>query len=306
MTHARPAIPKAATAAIAAVALMALGALAPAVVPPAAAQDALVPTPAPEGPRPYPYAVLGQQPGGLPEPTHEALEAELGADILLRPEEIVMQLPAPDGRIFEFTFPQYMQTPRPAYAAFGGDDETYDRFGLLLATDALEGRVLGISRTLRAPNAEAPDYAALRAQLVGPLRRALRRARRGRPPRPDLGLDRRRPRRGPPRPARALHAVRDRHRRDHPRGLQALRRDVLQVPRVPLRLPPPGPRLPGLRRHLHRLAPNRPGLLHHRLSPLGLRARPPPRRGPPTPSSSTGCSRARTRTASPPTQSPRT
>ena len=164
MPHARPAIPK---AAIAAAALMALGALTPAVVSPAAAQDALVPTPAPEGPRPYPYAVLGQQPGGLPGPTHEALKAELGADILLRPEEIVMQLPAPDGRIFEFTFPQYLQTPRPVYAGLGGDDETYDRFGLLLATDALEGRVLGISRNLRAPNTEVPDFAALRAQLVG-------------------------------------------------------------------------------------------------------------------------------------------
>ena len=141
-----------------------LGALAPT---PAAAQDAFTPVPAPEGPRPYPYAVLGQQPGGMPEPTHDALEAALGADILLVPEEIVFQLPAPDGRLFELAFPQRLSTPRPVYVGLGGDDETYDRFRLTLATGALEGRVLGIARTLRAPNAEAPEYPALRAQLVG-------------------------------------------------------------------------------------------------------------------------------------------
>ena len=125
-----------------------------------------MPVPAPEGPRPYPYAVLGVQPGGLPEEARAALEAELGAPIQLEPTEIILQLPAPDGRVLEFTFAQHLASPRPLHAGFGGDDDTYDRFGLVLATPALEGRVLGLYRSMRAPTGALPQYPALRAQLV--------------------------------------------------------------------------------------------------------------------------------------------
>ena len=138
-----------------------------------AAPDAFTSMPAPEGPRPYPYAVLGVQPGGLPEEVQAALEAELGRPIELEAETVQVRVAAPDGRAFETAYVTELASPYdPAQglaelADRSAPREPYERFWLGLATPALEGRVTSLTRSLHRPSAEIPQPVALRAQLEG-------------------------------------------------------------------------------------------------------------------------------------------
>jgi hypothetical protein len=115
--------------------------------------------------RPYPYAILGTQPGDdldeLLELFAERAEAEPYGDTE------VFQVTSPNGRSFEFTFDVWRNigglTIREAIAQ---SNRNYaEGFRVELATDVLEGTALSIERSMRQPTGELPEALALRAQL---------------------------------------------------------------------------------------------------------------------------------------------
>ncbi|WP_157779841.1 hypothetical protein [Celeribacter ethanolicus] len=144
--------------------LMFCGALfAPLTVFPVAAhaQDHLTETLTPE-PRPYPYAILDIQPGA------EAMEASsmFGERmmLILVPEQVALRVENGEGRAFALTFDQKLVTQGVGLHTRMGRDP-YAEITATLATETMGGRVLQIRRTMREPNENLPEPAALIAQL---------------------------------------------------------------------------------------------------------------------------------------------
>ncbi len=125
------------------------------------AQDHLTETLTP-APRPYPYAILDIQPGA------KAMEAAsmFGERmmLILVPEQIALRVENGEGRAFALTFDQKLVTQGVGLHTRMGRDP-YAEITATLATEAMGGRVLQIRRTIREPNENLPEPAALIAQL---------------------------------------------------------------------------------------------------------------------------------------------
>lgn len=129
-------------------------------VSPAFADD-LTPLPAPE-PRPCPYKVLDLQPGQIATEIVPQLEEHLGGS--LNPKIIQQVVTSPEGRRFEADITIGYNTAGIGLRTRMGN-EPYEEITLKNATPVLEGRLVGLWRTMRKPNAELPDPAALAAQI---------------------------------------------------------------------------------------------------------------------------------------------
>lgn len=118
--------------------------------------------PSPEE-RQYPMAILGVQPGMLAEEAQALVEGRV--DLELEPEVLKMSVTAPTGRMWHMEYPQRLVTAGIGpYARMGSDP--LEEVGLVLATGAMEGRVLSITRSMRNSNNELPPPDALVAQLT--------------------------------------------------------------------------------------------------------------------------------------------
>ena len=127
----------------------------------AAFADDLTPLPVPD-PRPYPYMILDLQPGQIATKTVPELEEHLGGS--LDPKVIQQVVTSPEGLRFEADITIGYNTAGIGLRTRMGN-EPYEQITLRNATPVLEGRIVGIWRTMRKPNAELPDPAALAAQL---------------------------------------------------------------------------------------------------------------------------------------------
>lgn len=123
--------------------------------------DDLTPMPAPD-PRPYPYKILDLQPGQIATETVAGLEEQLGRS--LNPKVVQQVVTSPQGLRFEADITIGYNTAGIGLRTRMGN-EAYEQITLRNATPVLEGRIVGIWRTMRKPNAELPDPAALAAQL---------------------------------------------------------------------------------------------------------------------------------------------
>lgn len=112
--------------------------------------------------RPYPYQILDLMPGVTAD---EAIAHYQGRmDIEMVPEVMSISVQAPNGRTFAFDFPQRYMTAGVGINTRMGS-QPYSEIQLDLATEVMGGRVVGITRQMRAPAGELPDAAALQAQL---------------------------------------------------------------------------------------------------------------------------------------------
>jgi hypothetical protein len=130
----------------------------------AVAENRLVPLDAvPE--RPYPYAILGTQPGDDLDEVMRVFTERTQAEPYGDTE--VIRVTSPDGRAFEFTLDVWRNIGGPSrQGIIGQTNPDYpEAFRVELATGVLNGTPLVITRSMRQPTGELPDAAALRAQI---------------------------------------------------------------------------------------------------------------------------------------------
>lgn len=127
----------------------------------AAAEDGLT-TIAPPAERPYPYEMLGLQPG---DPLADVLTvyAERSDDTPTSESEVV-RVQSPKGNVFEFTYKLFT---RIGDVGINGRlaGVAQDQITARLASDVMEQRPLAIYRSMRQPSEELPEPLELRAQL---------------------------------------------------------------------------------------------------------------------------------------------
>lgn len=128
---------------------------------PALAEDSLVPMPAPAE-RPYPYEILGLQPG---DPLGDVLAVYAErSDAAPTSESEVLRVQSPDGAVFEFSYQLFTRigdvgiNGRLAKAA-------QDQVTATLSSDVMEQRPMAIHRSIRQPSDQLPEPLALRAQI---------------------------------------------------------------------------------------------------------------------------------------------
>lgn len=125
------------------------------------AEDTLSAMPAPAE-RPYPYEILGLQPGD-PLDNVLAVYAER-SDAAPTSESEVLRVQSPDGSVFEFTYQLFTRigdvgiNGRLAKAA-------QDQVTATLSSEVMEQRPMSIHRSIRQPSEELPEPLALKAQI---------------------------------------------------------------------------------------------------------------------------------------------
>lgn len=128
---------------------------------PAFAEDMLTPMLAPSE-RPYPYEVLGLQPG---DPLDDvlAIYAER-SDEAPTIENEVLRVQSPEGAVFEFT---YQLFTRIGDVGINGRlaKAPEDMVTTTLSSDAMEQRPMAIYRNIRQPSNDLPEPLELRAQI---------------------------------------------------------------------------------------------------------------------------------------------
>lgn len=128
----------------------------------AAAQNVLTPID-PPAERPYPYAILGMQPGDSLDDVMAVFATR--SDKEPTSETDILTVQSPDGRSFEFTFERYRQiggrtlNERMARANFP------EAVSANLTSDVMEQRPVSLSRAMRLPSADLPTAQALQAQM---------------------------------------------------------------------------------------------------------------------------------------------
>jgi hypothetical protein len=128
---------------------------------PAFAENTLTPLAAPEA-RPYPYEILGLQPGD-PLDDIVSVYAER-SDAAPTSESEVLRVQSPDGNVFEFTYQKFTRigdvgvNGRLAGAA-------QDQVTAMLSSDVMEQRPMAIHRSIRQPSDELPEPLELKAQI---------------------------------------------------------------------------------------------------------------------------------------------
>lgn len=128
---------------------------------PAHAEDSLVVMPAPAE-RPYPYEILGLQPG---DPLDDVLAVYAErTEAAPTSEREVLRVQSPDGAVFEFAYQLFSRigdvgiNGRLAKAA-------QDQVTATLSSDVMEQRPMAIHRSMRQPSDELPEPLELRAQI---------------------------------------------------------------------------------------------------------------------------------------------
>lgn len=112
--------------------------------------------------RPYPYEILGLQPGDALDDVL-AVYAER-SDAAPTSESEVVRIQSPDGAVFEFTYQLYSRigdvgiNRRLAKAP-------QDQITARLSSDVMEQRPMAIYRSIRQPSDELPEPLALKAQI---------------------------------------------------------------------------------------------------------------------------------------------
>ncbi len=117
---------------------------------------------APPTERPYPYEILGLQPGD-PLAEVRSVFAERSNDAPTSEREVV-RVQSPEGNVFEFT---YQLFTRIGDVGLNGRlaGVAQDQVTARLASDVMEQRPLAIYRSMRQPSEELPEPLELRAQL---------------------------------------------------------------------------------------------------------------------------------------------
>jgi hypothetical protein len=108
---------------------------------PALAENALTPMATPE-PRPYPYEILGLQPG---DPLDDVLAVYAErSDAAPTSESEVLRVQSPDGNVFEFS---YQKFTRIGDVGLNGRlaKADQDQFTAMLSSDVMEQRSIGQS-----------------------------------------------------------------------------------------------------------------------------------------------------------------
>lgn len=130
---------------------------------PAFAENELTPLPAPDA-RPYPYEILGLQPGD-PLDNVLAVYAER-SDAAPTSESEVLRVQSPDGNVFEFTYQQFSRIGDVGVnGRQAGADQ--DQVTAMLSSDVMEQRPMAIHRSMRQPSDELPEPLELKAQIEG-------------------------------------------------------------------------------------------------------------------------------------------
>lgn len=128
---------------------------------PAMAENVLTPLPTPEA-RPYPYEILGLQPG---DPLDDilAVYAER-SDAAPTSESEVLRVQSPDGNVFEFT---YQKFTRIGDVGINGRlaKADQDQLTAMLSSDVMEQRPMAIHRSIRQPSEHLPEPLELKAQI---------------------------------------------------------------------------------------------------------------------------------------------
>lgn len=130
---------------------------------PAFAENELTPLPAPEA-RPYPYEILGLQPG---DPLDDvfAVYAER-SDAAPTSESEVLRVQSPDGAVFEFTYQQFSRIGDVGvHGRLANADQ--DQMTATLSSEIMEQRPMAIHRSMRQPSDELPEPLELKAQIEG-------------------------------------------------------------------------------------------------------------------------------------------
>ncbi|ASM74129.1 MULTISPECIES: hypothetical protein [Roseobacteraceae] len=128
---------------------------------PAFAEDALVAMPAPAE-RPYPYEILGLQPG---DPLDDVLAVYAErSDAAPTSESEVLRVQSPDGAVFEFS---YQLFTRIGDVGINGRlaGTAQDQVTATLSSDVMKQRPMAIHRSIRQPSDQLPEPLALRAQI---------------------------------------------------------------------------------------------------------------------------------------------
>ena len=130
---------------------------------PAFAENELTPLPAPEA-RPYPYEILGLQPG---DPLDDVLAVYAErSDAAPTSESEVLRVQSPDGAVFEFTYQQFSRIGDVGvHGRLANVDQ--DQVTATLSSEVMEQRPMAIYRSMRQPNDDMPEPLELKAQIEG-------------------------------------------------------------------------------------------------------------------------------------------
>jgi len=129
----------------------------------ALAENELIPLAAPAE-RPYPYEILGLQPG-------DALDDVLAVyadrtDAHPTSESEVLRVQSPEGAVFEFTYQKFSRIGDVGvHGRLANADQ--DQVTAILSSDVMEQRPMAIYRSMRQPSDDLPEPLELRAQIEG-------------------------------------------------------------------------------------------------------------------------------------------
>lgn len=125
------------------------------------AEDMLTPLPAPTE-RPYPYEILGLQPGDTFDDVLAVYSDR--TDAAPTSESEVLRVQSPEGNVFEFTYQQFSRIGDVGInGRLAGAEQ--DQITARLASGVMEQRPMAIFRSIRKPSHELPEPLELRAQL---------------------------------------------------------------------------------------------------------------------------------------------
>ena len=119
---------------------------------------------APPAERPYPYEILGLQPG---DPLDDVLAVYAErSDAAPTSESEVLRVQSPDGAVFEFTYQQFTRIGDVGvHGRLAKADQ--DQVTATLSSDVMEQRLMAIHRSMRQPSDELPEPLELKAQIEG-------------------------------------------------------------------------------------------------------------------------------------------
>jgi hypothetical protein len=125
------------------------------------AENTLTPLPAPTE-RPYPFEILGLQPGDSFNDVLAVYSDRTEADPTSESE--VLRVQSPEGNVFEFTYQQFSRIGDVGINGRLADAEQ-DQITARLASGVMEQRPMAIFRSIRKPSDELPEPLELRAQI---------------------------------------------------------------------------------------------------------------------------------------------
>ncbi len=126
------------------------------------AQDGLSPSELPSPAFEHPYSVLGVIPGVNNDEVAQLLRSHFKRG--LTDEVVALNVQSRDGRSFQYEYVQRLVSPwATPFVRMGS--EPYENVNVSLATGVLEGRVLGIDRTIVATGSDRPSAASVFRQV---------------------------------------------------------------------------------------------------------------------------------------------